>query len=184
MANANVKPAEGKLGIMVVGNGAVATTFMTGVLMTRKGLAKPVGSMTQYDKIRIGRGADLYMWCNIGQMTIQLALVLLLYSKGIIFVVIAYSALSILWLGVWQIIGYHLLGLHLLDVLKDVVPFLMASLLVMAVTYVATCAITSLPLLLASRILMAVILYAAIMKFLQAKVMDECLAFLKKQRLS
>ena len=58
MANANVKPADGKLGIMVVGNGAVATTFMTGVLMTRKGLAKPVGSMTQYDKIRIGRGDD------------------------------------------------------------------------------------------------------------------------------
>ena len=53
-----VKPAEGKLGILVVGNGAVATTFMTGVLMTRKGLAKPVGSMTQYDKIRIGKGAD------------------------------------------------------------------------------------------------------------------------------
>ena len=53
-----VKPAVGKLGILVVGNGAVATTFMTGVLMTRKGLAKPVGSMTQYDKIRIGKGAD------------------------------------------------------------------------------------------------------------------------------
>jgi len=49
-------PAEGKLGIMIVGNGAVATTFMTGVLMARKGLAKPIGSMTQYDKIRIGKG--------------------------------------------------------------------------------------------------------------------------------
>ena len=33
-----VRPAEGKLGIMVVGCGAVATTFMTGVLMARKGL--------------------------------------------------------------------------------------------------------------------------------------------------
>ena len=54
----SVKPAEGRLGILVVGNGAVATTFMTGVLMTRKGLAKPIGSMTQYDKIRIGRGDD------------------------------------------------------------------------------------------------------------------------------
>lgn len=58
MANSKVKPADGKLGIMVVGCGAVATTFMTGVLMARKGLAKPVGSMTQYDKIRIGKGAD------------------------------------------------------------------------------------------------------------------------------
>ena len=58
MSNPNVKPAQGKLGVMVVGLGAVSTTFMTGVLMTRKGLAKPVGSMTQYDKIRVGKGAD------------------------------------------------------------------------------------------------------------------------------
>ena len=56
MKHTNVKPADGKLGIMVVGCGAVATTFITGVLMTRKGLAKPVGSMTQYDKIRVGSG--------------------------------------------------------------------------------------------------------------------------------
>ena len=58
MDKTNVKPAEGKLGILVVGCGAVSTTFMTGVFMTRKGLAKPVGSMTQYDKIRIGKGED------------------------------------------------------------------------------------------------------------------------------
>ena len=58
MKKVNVKPADGKLGILVVGCGAVATTFMTGVLMARKGLAKPVGSMTQYDKIRVGKGAD------------------------------------------------------------------------------------------------------------------------------
>ena len=54
----NVKPADGKLGILVVGNGAVATTFMTGVLMVRKGLAKPIGSLTQYDKIRVGKGEN------------------------------------------------------------------------------------------------------------------------------
>ena len=57
MKQTNVKPAEGKLGILVVGCGAVATTFMTGVFMARKGLAKPVGSMTQYDKIRVGKGS-------------------------------------------------------------------------------------------------------------------------------
>ena len=58
MSNPNVKPATGKLGVMVVGLGAVTSTFMTGVLMARKGLAKPVGSMTQYDKIRVGEGAE------------------------------------------------------------------------------------------------------------------------------
>ena len=53
-----IEPAKGKLGVMCVGLGAVTTTFITGVLMARKGLAKPVGSMTQYDKIRVGRGKD------------------------------------------------------------------------------------------------------------------------------
>lgn len=57
MAQKATKP-NGKLGVMVVGLGAVTSTFMTGVLMVRKGLAKPVGSMTQYDKIRVGRGND------------------------------------------------------------------------------------------------------------------------------
>ena len=56
MKQGKVAPAEGKLGIMVVGCGAVATTFITGVLMARKGLAKPIGAMTQYDKIRVGKG--------------------------------------------------------------------------------------------------------------------------------
>ena len=54
----NVKPADGKLGVLVVGLGAVTSTFMVGVLMARKGLSKPVGAMTQYDKIRVGKGAD------------------------------------------------------------------------------------------------------------------------------
>lgn len=58
MKQTNVMPATGKLGIMVVGCGAVTTTFMTGVFMARKGLAKPVGSMTQFDKIRVGKGED------------------------------------------------------------------------------------------------------------------------------
>ncbi len=52
----NIKPANGKLGILSVGLGAVATTFITGTLMARKGLAKPVGSFTQMGKMRVGRG--------------------------------------------------------------------------------------------------------------------------------
>ena len=53
MDDEQIRPADGKLGILIVGNGAVATTFITGVLMARKGLAKPIGSMTQYDKVRV-----------------------------------------------------------------------------------------------------------------------------------
>ena len=58
MATPTAKQPNGKLGVLVVGLGAVSTTFMTGVFMVRKGLAKPIGSMTQYDKIRVGRGEE------------------------------------------------------------------------------------------------------------------------------
>jgi myo-inositol-1-phosphate synthase len=58
MKKVDVKPAEGKLGILVVGCGAVATTMMTGVLMARKGLTQLIGSMTQLDKMRVGKGAE------------------------------------------------------------------------------------------------------------------------------
>ncbi len=58
MKKTDVKPADGRLGIMVVGCGAVATTLMAGVMLARKGLGRPVGSMTQMDKVRVGSGDD------------------------------------------------------------------------------------------------------------------------------
>lgn len=58
MKQTKILPAEGRLGILIVGCGAVATTLMTGVLMARKGLTTLIGSMTQMDKIRVGRGAQ------------------------------------------------------------------------------------------------------------------------------
>jgi len=53
-----VAPATGKLGVMVVGMGAVATTMIAGVEAVRKGLAKPIGSLTQMGTIRLGKRTD------------------------------------------------------------------------------------------------------------------------------
>jgi myo-inositol-1-phosphate synthase len=52
------QPAQGKLGIMVPGMGAVATTFIAGVEAVRKNLAKPIGSVTQMGTIRLGKRTD------------------------------------------------------------------------------------------------------------------------------
>src|SRR3954471_12877430 len=54
----DVKPATGKLGILLPGMGAVATTFIAGVLAIRRGLGKPIGSLTQMGRIRIGKRTD------------------------------------------------------------------------------------------------------------------------------
>lgn len=55
MTKVQVKEANGKLGILTVGVGAVATTFIAGTLITRKGLGIPVGSITQLATMRIGK---------------------------------------------------------------------------------------------------------------------------------
>jgi len=51
----NITPAEGKLGVLTPGMGAVATTFIAGVLAVRKGYAAPTGSLTQMQRIRLGK---------------------------------------------------------------------------------------------------------------------------------
>src|ERR1700684_1568330 len=55
---AEIAPATGKLGVMVVGLGAVATTLIAGVEAVRRGLAKPIGSLTQMGTIRLGKRTD------------------------------------------------------------------------------------------------------------------------------
>jgi myo-inositol-1-phosphate synthase len=53
-----IQPATGKLGVMVVGLGAVATTLIAGVEAVRKGIAKPIGSITQMGTIRLGKRTE------------------------------------------------------------------------------------------------------------------------------
>ncbi len=54
-----IDDSKGKLGVLIVGlDGAVATTFLAGTFAIRKGIAKPIGSMTQMGTIRIGKRAE------------------------------------------------------------------------------------------------------------------------------
>jgi myo-inositol-1-phosphate synthase len=54
----DIAPAKGKLGIMIPGMGAVATTFVAGVEAVRKGISSPIGSLTQMDTIRLGKRTE------------------------------------------------------------------------------------------------------------------------------
>ncbi len=55
---ASITPAKGKLGIMIPGMGAVATTLIAGVEAVRRGYAKPIGSISQMGTIRLGKRTD------------------------------------------------------------------------------------------------------------------------------
>ena len=55
---AEINPAEGKLGVLLVGLGAVTTTFIAGVEAIKKGIAQPIGSLTQMGTVRLGKRTD------------------------------------------------------------------------------------------------------------------------------
>jgi len=55
---AEITPAKGKLGVLLVGLGAVSTTFISGVEAIKEGLAQPIGSLTQMGTIRLGKRTD------------------------------------------------------------------------------------------------------------------------------
>src|SRR5437773_11077938 len=54
----SIAPVRGKLGVMLPGMGAVATTFVAGVEAIRKGLAEPIGSLTQMGTVRLGKRTE------------------------------------------------------------------------------------------------------------------------------
>jgi len=57
----SIEPADGKLGIMLVGLGAVASTFIAGVEHVRCGMGKPFGSVTQMSTIRLGKRSEKHV---------------------------------------------------------------------------------------------------------------------------
>jgi len=53
-----IEPAKGKLGVLLVGLGAVSTTFIAGVEAVKRGIAEPIGSLTQMGAIRLGKRTE------------------------------------------------------------------------------------------------------------------------------
>lgn len=138
-----------------------------------------------YKNLIISQGrSDINMWLNISQIALQMALIFLTYRQGIITVVCAYTILNIVWLIVWQWYANRLIRVRLWDVCKDTIPFALISAVLMVAIWFVTTGITNTYLLLFVRILLAVILYAVIMRLLKVKMMDDCIQFILKKKSS
>lgn len=137
---------------------------------------------TLYQNVAISNGrSDFYMFCNIAQIVLQLVIIGFFYHLGINTMVMVYTLFTIAWLFVWQWTAHRIIGLRFWEVIKDVMPTLSITLLVMATTYFVTLPLHHLLLLLICRILIATLLYAAIMKVLHVEMMDELLLFIKRR---
>ena len=124
--------------------------------------------------------SDIYLWNTIALGALQIVLMVSLWQEGIYTMVIAYTLLNILWVFVWHYFARRLMGYRLLHFLKDIVPFALAAAGVMAVTGFATQMISALWLKLLCRVIIATILYYAVMRISGAIILKECLSFFKK----
>lgn len=140
---------------------------------------------TVYQHLAIGcnRG-DLYLWCNVGQIVLQIGLILLcyhLFSQSIFVVVTVYSIFMILWLAAWQVAAKHLINLKWSEAFLDIVPFLLITVVVFTITYFATLFIHNNVLLLITKVILGAALYIIVMKLAKVKIFDECWQFLRKK---
>ena len=95
--------------------------------------------------------------------------------------VAAFSALNVLYTVGWHFALQHIHPLALFDVLKDTVPFALIAALVMLATHYTTVFVSNLWLLLLLRIIIAAILYYAVMRILNVVILHECLNFIMKK---
>ena len=150
-------------------------------ILCLSGAFMPLFALFQNLVISHGR-SDVNMWLNIGQILLQLVVILLFYRQGITVMVIAYSLFNILWLIAWQPFARRIIGLRMTDLLRDTVPFVIISAVVMLAVHYATLPVENLWLLLLLRIIVAAALYYAAMRLLNVAILRECMQFVFKKK--
>ena len=138
---------------------------------------------TVYQNLFLSRGkSGTYMWLTIGQIAIMLIAVIACHSLGIKAMVIAFACINILWLLAWQVFAYRLIGYRFISMLRDLLPFMLIALAVMVLTYFVTLYISNMWMLLAARVLLAAALYLMVMKLLRARILEECIEFIRSKK--
>lgn len=135
-----------------------------------------------YSNLIISKGkSNIYMWNTICLGIIQLVTMLLLYPYGIRTMISIYVTINICWLLVWHYFVWREIRLSLFMALKDVLPFAVIAAGVMAAAYYITIGITNLYLLIISKILIAALLYTAIMWLSRSVTFRESLHYIIKK---
>ena len=138
---------------------------------------------TLYQNLVISHGrSDINMWLNICQVLLQIGVIFAFYREGMTMMVMAYTVFNIVWLGAWQVFANRIIGLSILNFLKDVVPFMLCATVVMGLVYLSTMSISNIYLLLSIRLILATLLYYGVMRLLNVAILRECVQFILKKK--
>lgn len=137
---------------------------------------------TLYSNLTISQGhSGINLWCTVVQCVIVWIGLIALHPLGLRAMVVFFITVNILWLFVWQWFAHQLVGLRLWDVLRDVVPFLVFTLCVMAATWWLTRGIDNLWLKITAKVVIAAVLYSGVMWASGARIMRESIEYLTKR---
>ncbi|MBR4828982.1 MAG: lipopolysaccharide biosynthesis protein [Muribaculaceae bacterium] len=140
---------------------------------------------TVYQNLFLSQGkSDIYMWLTISQIAVMLIAVLACHKLGIMAMVIAFACINILWLLAWQLFASRLIGYRFVTMLRDLLPFMVIALAAMVVTYLVTNGISNMIILLVVRIALASALYLITMKRLRARILEECIEFIRSKKIN
>ena len=145
------------------------------------GAVIPLYTVYQNMFLSLGK-SDIYMWLTIVQIALLLTVVMACHSLGFIAMVAAFACVNVLWLLAWQVFAYRLIGYRFTSMLRDLLPFMLIALAVMALTYFITQHIHNIYLLMVVRVVIAGALYTLTMKVTKAKIFEECIEFVRAFR--
>ena len=133
---------------------------------------------TLYQNLFISHGlSNVYMWLTIAQIITILCSIIVCSQWGILYMVAAYSAISIIWLGIWQILAHQFMGLRHFDIIKDITPFFLIAFACATIAYMLSQNIHSVIPCIATKIIIMGLLYICIMKLTHAKIFEECVNY-------
>ena len=137
---------------------------------------------TLFQNLAISRGrSGIYMWCNIAQIALQIAIIMAFHSHGIEAMVAAYTAFNILWLGVWHAAAGRLIGLRAAEFIADIGPFAIVAAAVVGVAWAVTLPVGNIVLRLLLKVAVTAALYFAAMRVARVQILQECIDFMVKK---
>jgi O-antigen/teichoic acid export membrane protein len=157
-------------------------------LLCLSGAFMPLSTLLT-DSVISQHRSDIYLWSTVVLGMLQIAMMVSLWRQGIVVMVWAYTFLNIIWVFVWHFFVRRLMGYGLLSFLKDIVPFALAAAGVMLFAWWMGEFIVyslwfiddylKLWIMLISRVVIAMLLYYAVMRIAGAVILKEVIAFFK-----
>jgi len=154
-------------------------------LMCVWGAVMPISNL--YTHVLLSHGkSNIYLYNTVALGIAQLVMLVGLLSLGVYYMVLAFVVVNLAWLFVWHYFVAKQIRIRLVDVFKDIIPFLLLSLISLCICFISTLflAVNNIYMLFMLKLLIVSALYIAMLYFSGAVIFKEVLSFLRKRQVS